>query len=293
MDIKRGCYKTLEGEIIYKEGTDRSILDFFYSNALGRAMLKLVCNKTFANIERAVLDTPVSALAIDSFIKKNDIDMSEYIPSKYNSFNEFFTRDILPYKRTFETDDKTVISPADGKITAYRISSGSRFKIKNCIYSIASLLRSEKLAKYYAGGTIVIVRLSVDDFHHFCYPVSGHKSPNRRVDGVLHTVMPLIYDYMPVYTENAREYCVITTDEGVKVTMAEIGALGVGRITNFKLLDGKVKKGYEKGMFEFGGSSVILLFPKEGIKVDERFINNTKEGYETRVKLGNAIARKN
>lgn len=293
MELKKGCYKTLDGDIICKEVADRSILDVLYSNPLGRAALKLVCNKTFANIERVILDTPISALAIDPFIKKNDIDISEYIPTKYNSFNEFFTRDILPYKRTFELDDKAVISPSDGKITAYKISSGSRFKIKNCTYSVKSLLRSEKLANYYAGGTIVIVRLSVDDFHHYCYPVSGVKTPNRVVDGVLHTVMPLIYDYVPVYTENAREYCTITTDEGVKVTMAEIGALGVGKITNYKLLDGKVKKGNEKGMFEFGGSSIILFFPKEGIEVDETFINNTKEGYETKVKLGDTIARKN
>lgn len=292
MDIRRDCFKTLDDFIIYLKPSSQKTIKFLYENPIGRVALKLVANKTFANIERIVLDTPISALAIDSFIKKNGIDISEYVPRKYNSFNEFFTRDILPYKRCFDLDDNAIISPSDGKITAYKITDGSRFRIKNCNYSIKSLLRSEKLAKYYAGGTVVIVRLSVDDYHHYCYPVSGVKSPNRVVDGVLHTVMPIIYDYEPVYTENAREYCTITMDNGAKLTMAEIGALGVGKITNYKKLDGKVKKGYEKGMFEFGGSSIILVFPKDSIELNEKFLKNTAEGYETYVQLGDTIAYK-
>lgn len=292
MDIRKDCFKTLDDYIIYTKPASGAFMDFLYSNPIGRVGLKLIANKTFANIERVLLDTPLSALAIDPFIKANGIDISEYVPTKYNSFNEFFTRDILPYKRSFDLDDSAVISPSDGKITAYKLTDGARFKIKRCNYSVKSLLRSEKLAKYYAGGSIVIVRLSVDDFHHYCYPLSGVKSSNRVIDGVLHTVMPMVYDYVPVYTENAREYCTITADNGEKITMAEIGALGVGKITNYKLLDGKVKKGYEKGMFEFGGSSIILFFPKNGFEINEKFFTNTADGYETYVQLGDTIGYK-
>ena len=62
----------------------------------------------------------------------------------------------------------------------------------------------------------------------------------------------------------------------------------VGKITNHQG-EGPVVRGEEKGYFEFGGSTVILLLEGGRVAIDDDLCQNTKEGYETRVRLGEAI----
>ena len=50
-----------------------------------------------------------------------------------------------------------------------------------------------------------------------------------------------------------------------------------------------VKKGQEKGNFEFGGSTIILLIQPEKVRIDYDLIENTEGGYETIVKMGERI----
>ena len=50
------------------------------------------------------------------------------------------------------------------------------------------------------------------------------------------------------------------------------------------------KKGEEKGHFEFGGSTVVLLLEKE-IDINNIILDNTNNDIETIVKLGNNIGR--
>ena len=68
----------------------------------------------------------------------------------------------------------------------------------------------------------------------------------------------------------------------------EVGALMVGRISNNRGISDCVKKGEEKGCFEFGGSTIILLLQK-GVRVKRSFIENTQLGLETLIKQGEAI----
>ena len=72
------------------------------------------------------------------------------------------------------------------------------------------------------------------------------------------------------------------------VIMAEVGATMVGSIKqtykgNF------VNKGEEKGYFKFGGSTVVLLFEKNKINIDEDLLINTAQGYETTIRMGERI----
>ena len=68
----------------------------------------------------------------------------------------------------------------------------------------------------------------------------------------------------------------------------EVGALMVGKISNHKKT-GHVKRGEEKGMFEFGGSTIILLLKENSVSIDEDILANSADGYETIVKLGEKI----
>jgi phosphatidylserine decarboxylase len=53
-----------------------------------------------------------------------------------------------------------------------------------------------------------------------------------------------------------------------------------------------VKKGEEKGYFKFGGSTVVLFFEKDKIKIDADLLKNTEKGLETTIKMGERIAEK-
>ncbi len=70
--------------------------------------------------------------------------------------------------------------------------------------------------------------------------------------------------------------------------MMEVGALLVGKIVNYHQ-DAAVKRGEEKGRFEFGGSTVILAFEKGKVLIDADILVNSSRGIETAVKLGEKI----
>ena len=99
---------------------------------------------------------------------------------------------------------------------------------------------------------------------------------------------PVANDVYPIYKENTREYSLLKTKRFKTILMMEVGALMVGRITNYEEA-GTVRKGQEKGKFEFGGSTIILLLQKDAAVLDSDLIRNTEEGYETIVKMGERI----
>ena len=72
------------------------------------------------------------------------------------------------------------------------------------------------------------------------------------------------------------------------VLMMEVGALFVGRIEN-RPRKVSVKRGDEKGNFAFGGSTIVLITEKNAVKPDEDILNNSREGIETRVLMGEKI----
>ena len=80
------------GKIIkQKNGQDR-VLEVLYGTAVGRLVLKPLTLPVVSKVAGALLSTPLSCLLIEPFIRKNKIDMSQYEPVKYKSYNDFFTR---------------------------------------------------------------------------------------------------------------------------------------------------------------------------------------------------------
>ena len=104
----------------------------------------------------------------------------------------------------------------------------------------------------------------------------------------MHTVKPIAGDYRPIYKENARDYCRLRTSVFGDVLMMEVGALLVGKIVNHTL-EGTVTKGQEKGYFRFGGSTVIVIVKKDALQVDEDILENSRNGWETVVRYGEAV----
>ena len=72
------------------------------------------------------------------------------------------------------------------------------------------------------------------------------------------------------------------------VTQTEVGAMMVGRIVNNDGA-GECRRGKEKGRFEFGGSTVVLLVEKDRVTPDAELLENTRRGDETAVKCGERL----
>lgn len=284
-------YRDREGKI-YEGGTSQDVfLRRMFSTAGGRRIMKLLSAPWISKAAGWFLDTGLSTIFIDSFIKNNKIDLKDYVPTRYRSFNDCFTRKIKKSKRPVCADPDVLVSPSDGKVMAYRLDEKSLFSIKGSEYTVESMLRNKELADTFAGGYCVIIRLSVDNYHRYSYPADGVKGENVFLPGFLVTVNPIAVEHVPIYRENSREYTVIDTDNFGKIVQMEVGALFVGRIVNNEG-PGRVSKGEEKGRFEFGGSTIVLLLEKDAVELDEDLLRNTAEDMETKVLLGEKIGRK-
>ncbi|MGF6375267.1 phosphatidylserine decarboxylase [Clostridiales Family XIII bacterium PM5-7] len=283
--------KDRNGEIISANECQDSFLEKLYTTKLGRGCLKILIRPSISKMGGWVLERGVSKLAIKSFINNNHIQMDEYEDQKYRSYNAFFTRKIKAGKRPLDTNSNHFIAPCDSKLSVFPITSDARFTVKNTQYSMESLTRSKKIAEEYRNGYLLLFRLTVDDYHRYCYVDNGKKSRNFHIKGVFHTVNPLANDQYPIYKENTREFSFLKSEHFGTVMMMEVGALMVGRIVNYHE-EKTVTRGEEKGRFEFGGSTIILCVKEGAINIDEDILTNSKEGIETKVKYGEKIAIK-
>ena len=285
-------YMTRDGEKIDgTTGQDR-LLKVIYGHALTRMLIRPLLSPAVSNICGRFLNTRFSRRMIPSFVKKNHIDLSIYEKQEFDSYNAFFTRKIKTEERPVDNRKNVLVSPSDGKVSAYPITREGRFWIKHTEYTAAQLLKDERLAERYMGGWIYVIRLTVDDYHRYCYVADGQKSRQRKIRGVLHTVNPVANDHYPIYKMNSREYCLLKTKELGTVLLMEVGALMVGKISNHEENPARVKRGEEKGMFEFGGSTIVVMTEPGRVEPDEDIIRNTRAQAETLVKMGEAIGCK-
>lgn len=277
--------KKRNGEIITTNQEQNKVLSKLYDTFGGRFMLKFLVIPTVSRTAGVFMDSPLSIPLIKKFIKKHNLDTSDYVMKRFRSYNDFFTRKIKPEKRPVDYRADHLISPCDSKLSVYRINKNSIFRIKDSLYRVSDLLSNEFLARRYDGGYCFIYRLEVDDYHRYCYIDDGLKTENVFIDGELHTVNPIALKHYNIYKRNCREYTVLHTDNFGDVVHMEVGALMVGRICNHHG-EYYFMKGEEKGMFQFGGSTIVQLFEKGRIRPDGDIIRNTRNGFETVVHYG-------
>lgn len=266
-------------------------LSFLYTTLVGRSCLKILVKPSISKISGRFLNTKLSSYMIKGFVRKNNIDLSQYEQRKFKSYNDFFTRKVLDTKRTVDMDKNAFISPCDSKLSVYKITDTSTFKIKDSYYTLKDLLNGNEIYKEYANGLCLIFRLAVDDYHRYCYIDNGTKTENIFIPGELHTVQPIALENYNIYKRNCREYTVLSTENFGDVIQIEVGALIVGKIINHHS-NHSFSKGDEKGLFEFGGSTIVLLVKENMVNIDEEFFANTKNGFETIVKYGERIGNK-
>ncbi len=268
------------------------LLKLLYGNPVGRASLKLLTQPIVSYLAGAALDHPLSTAAIPPFVLKKHIKMDDFAEETYRSFNAFFTRPIKPAARPIDRDPEALISPCDAKLFVVPVTEEARFTVKGAEYSTAAFLGCRKLAAAYAGGQCLIFRLTPDDYHRYCYPDACEIGKTRCIAGQLHTVNPVSAEHdVKVYHRNTRTVTMLDTAHFGKLLQIEVGAMFVGKIVNHPH-GSKVARGIEKGYFEFGGSTVVLVIPPDTVEIDAQIMENSRSGAETVVKYGTGIGRK-
>lgn len=272
-----------------KEQTN-SALSFLYNNMIGRFFLFILTRRLVSKLGAIYLNSPLSKGRIKKMIKKHDIDLSEYEKCDYKSFNEFFMRKKKNPLKGINKNENILLAPADSRLTVYEIDDETCLNIKNSKYTIEELLQDSSLARKYKGGYCLVYRLCVNDYHHYYYVDDAKVIDTKKINGVLHTVQPISFKKYKVFVENAREYNVLETKNFGTVVQMEIGALMVGKICNNDLKT--VKRGEEKGHFEFGGSTVVILIEKDKVKIDDDILEHSSKDIETKVSLFDSVGRK-
>ncbi len=233
---------------------------------------------------------------IKSFVKSMDINTNELVCplEDYATFNDFFMREIDLSRRPICDHPNLCIAPVDGKILAYpRVDPNTTFRIKRSPFNLSSFLSDDKLAEKYAFGSMIISRLCLTDYHHFHFPDSGIPEKTLSIRGKYYAVGPYALDWLiPFYTENHRMLTLFDSDHFGQIAMVEIGAFTVGSIRQRYQPGVHVSRGAEKGGFELGGSTVVLLFQKGKIELDKDLCKNTQEEIETYVRLGESIGKR-
>lgn len=277
-------YKHLNKDEILYEDQPKS-LKFLYNAIIGRILLKIITLKGISKLVGIYLNSKISKIKIKKYIKNYKLDMTKYLEKNYKSFNDFFIRQLKT--REFQSEKNEFVSTANSKISYYTISEDLMINVKNSKYSIKELIKDEKIPKKYNGGICLIYRLSPYDYHRYIFCDNGIQKHLKSIKGRLHTVNPIVYDKYKVFTENYREVSVIETQNFGDIIQIEVGALCVGKIINNNVEN--FKKYDEKGHFEFGGSTIIQLIEKDKVDINKQIIENTEQGIETYIDVGQII----
>lgn len=264
------------------------ILRFLYNTVPGRLVLKALTSPLISKIGGAYMNCAISKIHIKGFIRNNGIDMSQYQEEEYHCFNDCFTRRIISDNRPVDMDEDSFISPCDGRLSAYKITENANFCIKNSYYKVEDLIKDSDKAPDYKDGICLVFRLCVDDYHRYGNVDDGRIIENKYIKGRLHTVRPIALNRYPVFAQNSREYSIIKTNNFGTIAQIEVGALMIGRIKNHQA-SGEIKKGTEKGMFLYGGSTIVILLEKDSVNLDSIYLENTANDIETKVKYGEKI----
>ena len=283
-------YERESGQIKTERVAGEKWLVWLYYNPVGEVTLwTLAKRKLVSSIYGNSMDQASSAKKIPPFIEDFDIDMSIAQKQEFNSFNDFFTRKLKKNARPVDTGANIVVSPADGKILAYADISNSDFIIKGYRFDVSSFLNDPELAPKFIHGSLLIIRLAPADYHRFHFPLNGTITKNKQIDGDYYSVNSYaLRKKAEIFCLNKREYTLLSNPLFGEVVVAEVGATLVGSIV--QTFEGSiVNKGEEKGFFKFGGSTVVLLFEKDKIRIDQDLLTNTEMGYETTVKMGERI----
>jgi phosphatidylserine decarboxylase len=288
-------YDRVARQLVTENVFSAGAMRFLYGTTLGLIVESLlVRHRWFSKIYGWRQRRSSSVSQIADFIHQHKIDVTELKRSlpDFKNFNEFFVRELKAGARPLPEDPGLLVSPADARLLVLPVRDGLVVPVKGREYSLASLLRDERLAERYHDGFCLVFRLAPSDHHRFIHIDHGMQSATRKINGALRSVSPLaIRAMLEIFARNAREVSTVETVHFGLVAQVDVGALAVGRIIQHNRHAGAVQRGSERGYFEFGGSTIILLFQAGRMELDSDISIQSDRGIETIVRQGERIAR--
>jgi phosphatidylserine decarboxylase len=248
------------------------------------------------------LATSKSALVRDPFIRlfarAYGVDLAEaVVPAPgFASFNEFFTRALVPGARPIDPDPAVFVCPCDGTISQRgTITAGTLLQAKGTSYALESLAGG--LAKGFEAGLFVTIYLAPHDYHRVHAPDNLRLTASEAVPGDLFSVNARTEaSVADLFCRNERLVCRFGSPHG-DVLMVLVGALIVGAIETvwgsppspyrerrFERHDHAIARGAELGRFLLG-STVILCLPPGRAELLARLEPGA------RVRMGEALGR--
>lgn len=238
------------------------------------------------------------------FIRHYGVDMDEAAepdPTRYASFNEFFTRALRAGARPLAGDDRTLACPVDGRVSqAGDITAGSLIQAKGIDYCTERLLGGPRAAAPFADGSFATLYLAPGDYHRIHMPLAGELRYMTHIPGRLFSVAPWTVTSLPgLFTRNERVCAVFETHHG-PMALVLVGAINVAAIetvwagvvtpptgramTTRDYADGepvRLERGAEAGRFNMGSTVILLL----GRRID--WAADARPGQ--RVRMGQAL----
>ena len=172
---------------------------------------------------------------ISLFIKAYGINMNEAKlknASDFDTFNNFFTRELEENARTIDSDESAICYPVDGAISQQGdIVDGQLIQAKGFNYSLTTLLGGDtKTAKPFQDGKFSCIYLAPKDYHRIHMPMAGTLREMIYVPGELFSVNPLTAQNVPdLFARNERVVAIFDTAFG-ELAMVLVGATIVASI---------------------------------------------------------------
>lgn len=275
-------YDRNTGSYLEEREYQSGALKFLYRTIPGRLLLRIAVSPRFSRWRSHYQKSVRSRKDILPFIAEHHIDMTEWDADSFQSFNDFFTR-----KRHYTTDadPEELIAVADSRLAAFPIGEDLHVSVKGVPYTLSELVDDRISLKQFRNGTCLVFRLAVEDYHRYVFPDDGKLNTSFLIPGVLHTVRPIAGSYR-VFRRNTRIVSQMETDHFGPLIQIEVGAMLVGHIVNHPVT--RFRRMQEKGYFEFGGSTIILLVP-QSVVIDRDIIDQSRMGLECKVQIGEKI----
>ena len=234
----------------------------------------------------------VTHFVIKVFAKKYNVDMSEAKKenfSDYESFNQFFIRELKDDARKINENPTALCLPADGRVSQIgHIDDERLLQAKGHFFSLSDLLAGdEELVNTFKNGEFATIYLSPRDYHRVHMPCDATLRKMIYVPGDLFSVNPFLAEHVPnLFARNERVICVFDTAFGpmvqilvgatITASMSTVwaGVINPPRTGEIKVWtyqgDNAIKltKGQEMGAFQLG-STVINLFPANSVTLAE------------------------
>ena len=219
---------------------------------------------------------PLGRAVVGLYTRAYDVRLDEcQQQGGWESFDQFFTRPLRHDARPLSGDERTIVSPADGRLDAPGpVDDDATYLVKGRPYRAEELLGSAEEARRYKGGSACVVYLSPRDYHRVHSPVSGTLTEVRSMPGDYYPVNAIGIRHVPnLFAINRRVAIAVDTPDAVglgRVTVVMVAAIVVGRITvsgvpgrDVPLGDHAprtaIGRGDELGQFHLGSTVVMFL----------------------------------